>query len=228
MISDKYKTVFVHIPKTGGQSIEHFFLNLHDLDWNSRDQLLLRENKLRKYGPERLSHLTAFEYKRYGYLSSNLYEKYFKFSFVRNPYSRLVSEYNYVSSSRHMTFKEFLKIGFSGTDSFSDQYRHMMPQYEFIYGRNKQLLVDFVGKFENLQSDFDRICLILKIRDKVLPHVNSSKKANNVKDKIKKIIFKPKTIHEHYTEYYDDELKGLVEKKYFRDLETFDYTFENG
>lgn len=103
-----------------------------------------------------------------------------------------------------------------------------MPQYEFIYGRNGELLVDFVGKLENFQRDFDKICLILKIKNSILPRVNSSKNPTTLKNKIKKIIFKPKTIHEHYTEYYDDELKGLVEKIYFKDLEKFDYTFEDG
>lgn len=228
MISEKYKTLFVHIPKTGGQSVEHFFLNLQNLDWNSRDKLLLRENKFRNFGPERLAHLTAIEYKKYVYLSSNLYEKYYKFSFVRNPYSRLVSEYKYASYTRGMTFKEFVKNGFPKKDIFSDQYRHIMPQYEFIYGRNGELLVDFVGKLENFQRDFDKICLILKIKNSILPRVNSSKNPTTLKNKIKKIIFKPKTIHEHYTEYYDDELKGLVEKIYFKDLEKFDYTFEDG
>ena len=75
MISEKYKTLFVHIPKTGGQSVEHFFLNLQNLDWNSRDKLLLRENKFRNFGPERLAHLTAIEYKKYGYLSIRILSK---------------------------------------------------------------------------------------------------------------------------------------------------------
>ena len=37
MISDKYKCIFVHIPKVAGQSIEHVFLDLHGLTWETRN-----------------------------------------------------------------------------------------------------------------------------------------------------------------------------------------------
>lgn len=228
MLSNKYKSLFIHIPKTGGQSIEHFFLDLHNLDWKTRENLLLKYNKIKELGPERLAHMTAHEYHALGYISKSDFKIFFKFAFVRNPYSRLVSEYLYAPYSRNMTFKNFVKNGMPIKDNYSDEYRHVMPQYKYVSDHDGKLIVDFIGKFENFQNDFDKVCTILKITNSKLPHVNSSKKALGLKANIKKIFFKPITYFEDYTQYYDNELKDIIAEVYSKDLDKFGYTFENG
>lgn len=228
MISDKYKCIFVHIPKTGGQSVEHVFLNLHNLDWDNRSPLLLRHNDDPKRGPERLAHLTASEYVDCEYISQDQFDAYYKFAFVRNPFSRLVSAYKFRKYHMKMNFKDFVISGLPAKNYYSGAYRHIIPQYDYIYNEKDELLVDFVGKLENFQNDFDVICSKLKINDSTLPHINSSSgnSSKGIKNKIKTLFNQKKTENKHYSSYYDDEIKKIVTEMYKKDLETFGYTFE--
>ena len=59
MISIKHKTIFIHIPKCAGQSIEYLFLKDLGINWDQRINLLLRSKKFNERGPERLAHLYA-------------------------------------------------------------------------------------------------------------------------------------------------------------------------
>jgi len=225
MISDRYKCIFTHIPKTAGQSIERFFLNLHGLSWGDRSPLLLRYNPDPNKGPERLAHLTSNEYVSCGYIDEHKFQSYFKFSFVRNPWARIVSEYRFGNHNKTKPFKTFLLDRFQKKSNYADTYRHVIPQYNFLYNETGKLLVDFVGRFENLQDDFDLICSKIGITDSQLPHVNSSNQAS-IKDKIIKLVSgKRKSKSYHYTDYYDEETEEIVRDMYMKDIKTFKYRF---
>lgn len=66
--------------------------------------------------------------------------------------------------------------------------------------------MDYIGKFENLQNDFDFICKTLKLDNKKLPHLRKRNKM-------------------HYSKYYDEETINIVKKYHKEDLELFNYTF---
>ena len=157
MLSEKYKCLFVHIPKAAGQSIEHVFLRLHGLTWESRASLLLKPNNDPDKGPPRLAHLKAREYVSCGYLDESRFREYYKFSFVRNPWSRLVSIYRYLGYDEVMPFKDFLRADLSKDERWEPAL-FIQPQYDYLFDERGEQLVDFIGRFESLQAGFDQVC----------------------------------------------------------------------
>jgi len=242
MISHQDKCLFVHIPKAAGQSVESVFVERAGLTWQTRESLLLRPNKQPELGPPRLAHLTASEYVDLGYISADEFSDYFKFSFVRNPWARLVSEYNYRrglgDKGYQCDFKTFLFQGFptAQCDDYTcgqDYFRHVIPQWQFLFDDKGMQLVDFIGKFESLQSDFDTVCQKLGLAPITLPHKNKTlttgikqKLQQKLKQKLKQWLAidnsKP-----HYSYYYDAESVAFVRDLYQKDIELFGYSFEN-
>ncbi len=232
MICHQYRCLFVHVPKTAGMSIEHFFLARLGLTWAQRAPLLLKGNDDPARGPPRLEHLGAAEYVRLGYVSRAQFDTYFKFAFVRNPWDRLVSEYKYRGYPVKVDFKTYLFKRFPAP-GWTDLYCHVVPQYDFLHDESGRLLVDFVGRYERLQEDFDRVCVRLGIPPEPLPLVNRSLEARwpdsirELRRRVRRAVWSHEKRHTfpHYTRYYDDESRALVERMFQRDIETFNYVF---
>lgn len=190
MISHKYKFVFIHLPKTAGMSI------LNELD-------PFCDEKQCRYG-----HPLQSAY--YQILNA---DDYYQFTFIRNPFARLVSAFFYIKAGgicthdeklrdrlhlSHKTFKQFA-LDFNILESGV----HFLPQLSFL---NKCIASVSIFKVENLQEHFDIICNKIGIPQKKLSHKNKSK-------------------HKHYTEYYDDETREIVAEKYAKDIDYFGYKF---
>ena len=194
MINHKHKFIFVHIPKTGGTSIEKYILG--------NASVAKKQNN---------KHNTVTEYMN---KTGKLFDKYFSFSFVRNPYDFLVSYYKFRMKMINGEFgrterfmrKKYFKSNFKHwiMNNFYNDPR-VITHLDFL-SYDSKLKVDFIGKFENLQEDFNIICDKIGIPQQELPHIN-------------------KTKHEHYTEYYDEETKQIVAEKYAKDSEYFGYKF---
>jgi len=228
VICHEYNCLFVHIPKAAGQSVEEFFMHRLGLDWNAgREAVLLGDNTDRARGTEKLAHLSAREYVEGRWLSPEDFAALFRFTFVRNPWDRIVSEYRYRNYFHHRSFRHFVLHGLPRPD-WGDQYRHIMSQFDMLHDSSGRLLVDFVGRFETLQADFDRVCDRLGLKDSRLPHRNpSDKKSRNAKRWLRNLaFFNGESGKRHYTEFYDRETRAAVERRYERDIETFGYRFE--
>ena len=143
--------------------------------------------------------------------ASSTNKEHFRFTFVRNPFDRLVSSYNYLTGgfgnegdqkygeTLPKSFKDFVHNG------INLNWLHLRPMRDWADSR-----IDYIGRFENINRDFVDISRIMGKYAK-LDHIN-------------------KAPHKHYTEYYDDELKEIVGKVYAEDIEYFGYEFgeQNG
>jgi hypothetical protein len=129
-------------------------------------------------------------------------DRCFKFAFVRNPFDKAVSLYKFHTRNgveKADSFAEYLQ-------AFQDRYMDSEPQIQWLSDTDGTLLVDFIGRYENLQTDFDRICERLGIRSRTLPH-------------------KLKSRRKHYTEYYDRSAVEFVARMYQPDLDYFGYNY---
>ena len=175
MVNHKHQCIFVHVIKTAGVSICKA-LNMSDTS----------------------CHLSAQKVRLK--VGEDTWGDYFKFSIVRNPFDKIVSQYHYNRGKfgfKDSTFKEYIKAWNAG------QTISTFPQLNLFYLDDK---LDFVGRFEILQQDFNFVCDKIGIPRQQLPHKNKSK-------------------HKHYTEYYDDETRQIVAERYAKDIEHFGYKF---
>ena len=131
-------------------------------------------------------------------------DDYFKFAFFRNPWERRVSQYFYARQQAEkkrpyaVKFSHFLK----NFKDFALEDCLGKGGYKWLENSEGEIGVNFVGRFDNLQEDFDYVCERIKIPKIKLPHHN-------------------KTDHKHYMEYYDDELMNSFALKYVGDIELF-------
>ena len=206
MISHKHKFIFVHVPKTGGTSIEALFypprrpwktsyVGFHG--WDDKNKIWMQHATIQQVNDLYMGDLS----------------EYFKFGFVRNPWDRAVSDWMLFQTKTYRTSEPFVNyLNVMGVfkrmlKPVESDYRadHILPQCDFLFDSENRP-VDFIGRFENLQEDFNTVCDKIGIPRQQLPH-------------------KHKTKHKHYTEYYDDETREIVAEKYAKDIEYFGYEF---
>lgn len=176
MISHKHRVIFVHIPKTAGQSIEHVFLSENGLAWGQRAALLLRQNRDPAAGPERLAHLFACEYVSCGHMAADDFSKYFKFAVIRDPLARLASAYRFRHHSLGISFRQFVEeqLITEPLDLFSGRSRHIFPQSCFVCGGDGNVLVDKLIIFERLADEWPELSRTIFGRSLPLPLINVS------------------------------------------------------
>lgn len=161
MISLHHKVIFVHIPKCLGQSIERAFLRDLRLDWQERHILLLRK-KNSEPGPERLAHLYAHEYVKLGYIDEASFTEFYKFSVVRDPIDKIVSELNFQNIRKGLfgvnSAEEYIVKSRKNCSIDSDIVRHLEPQVNFLFDENmEKILVDKVINFDEIELEFNSL-----------------------------------------------------------------------
>lgn len=224
MISHKHKTIFVHVPKVAGTSIEQVFLDDLNLDFGNRHALFLGVNN-NNDGPRRISHLTIDQFKKYSFATEEQFDSYFKFAFVRNPIDRLFSTYKYLGYNQYLSFDKFIikKLDFL---ICSEKYGFfMLSQKDYLYIDNI-CSVDFIGRFENIKEDFNFVKKKLNLESSLL-HKNKSDH-NTFMRTIKNIFFDFNIIAsfslKKRTKVLSNESKQIILKHYEDDFRLFNYT----
>ena len=208
LISDSHEFIFVHNRKAAGTSMRSrlapFALSRPQGLWNKLRSRAGLQADYRKFAfRPHASIRTALER-----MPGSSFVRYFKFAFVRNPWDRLVSEYefvrNYTLHPRHRkvaamdSISEFIHFQRKRADAF---------QANLLLDANGDLAVDFVGRFEHLPDDFEEAVSGIGIKVEPLQHLNRSR------------------AHD-YRDYYDTRSIDLVARYWAREVELFGYTFE--
>ena len=164
MISHSKKFIFIHIPRTGGTSIENALIKYSEGELNSGGagrwfpDRVLEMYILKILGKEKLEnakHLTALDWKK---ILGSRYDNYYKFNIIRNPLNKIESFNN---------FDTRLDV----TESM-DKWK--WNQSMFFEDENGNNIVDNIFKFENLEESWKIICNVLKLENTFLPHYNNS------------------------------------------------------
>lgn len=177
MISHDHSAIFVHIPKTAGQSVEQMFLDDLGLTWEERAPLLLRLNQDPNWGPERMAHLLAREYVELGHLTQAQFDRYYKFAVVRNPYDRLISTYRYLQGLGDISFGQF--VARIPKASHRKMVRFYAPQAAYLCKQN-QVIVDQIIPFEDLKTGVAEMAAKVFGEARALPKRNVSERQRDL------------------------------------------------
>ena len=188
------KAIFVHIPKTAGISLI---------------KSIYGEN-IDSGGHRKITHLSK--------LMPGSINDYFTFTIVRNPWDRLYSAYKFLNKGGINQHDEnAFRLHLSSIDSFEDfvmnwlhednlkHIIHFYPQSWFLKNNDEKVELDFIGRFEYLNSDFAEIANKMGVNNK-LKHLNKGDKR-------------------HYKSVYTKEMIEKVKLIYKEDIERFNYTF---
>lgn len=187
-------SIFIHVPKAAGTSIS-----------------------LALYGGN-IGHRRAADYER---ISRREFGRYYRFGFVRNPWDRLVSAYEFARSGgtdfvEPIPNSDYDSPVFSSFDRFVGEWLVgadlealdvvFQPQWSFVCDRRGELLVDYIGRTESLEDDLGAVEQALG-RTIQPERLNQTDRSVDVSD------------------YYTDETRDMVAEIYRRDIEMFHYEF---
>jgi chondroitin 4-sulfotransferase 11 len=203
LISFERHFAFIHIQKAAGISIHRALMRAAPDAQPRLPGLKASDDPLKN------RHMFASDLQ--AFLGADAWSGLFTFAFVRNPYSRLVSWYN-MCIERPTT--PFMKLVKNETKSFDDflhltrgrAARTTFNQADYVTDTRGDVIVNFIGRFETLQNDFDAVCQQLGIKY-TLPHINRTRSVD-------------------YRSYYNDRTRKLVADRFQRDIELFGYSFE--
>lgn len=212
MISYHHKFIFIHTYKVAGTSIaqalySYAFHNPFERLINGLKNRLNLDINFRYYKYRVFPlHIKAWELR--DQLPPKIFNEYFKFAFVRNTWDWQVSLYSFMKQTpshfQHdliapMTFDEYIEWRV---------IKDRKLQKEFVVDENGQQIVDFIGRYERLSSDFQRVCKVLGL-NATLPHMNAS-------------------MRKDYRTYYNERTRRLVQDYFKEDIDFFGFTFDGG
>jgi hypothetical protein len=225
LISHSHRFIFFHVAKTAGLSVREALMPYTEepTQFKIKRPPRLKDGKPNPFytvWEALLLHSKASDAQKE--LPPGIFERYYKFAFVRNPWDWQVSMYHFILSdstnARHQLVKSFGSNVILRNEGFERYLEWVIAtphpfakgatkfQKDALTDRDGKLLVDFVGRYETLAQDFSHVCQTLNIATQ-LPHVN-------------------KSAHHDYRDYYTERTQQMVAEHFAEDVELFGYTFE--
>ena len=230
ILSLKHDFLFKHVPRTAGKSIMNTLTPYCDIVKAGHADMQAIRSGLLDGGSWRflVDHTTPGmeQVEIYGRqlcimdkpfrMSQKEYDKLFTFTFVRNPWSRELSRYLFIGKRpQHVRHREVSNRSFEGWL----QYLYKNPnrrqnQLDMFTDKEGKIITTFVGKYENLQQDFNKVCVQVGLPELELFHIDLVGMENLIRKDFGQ-----------YKEYYNERTKMLVEEICKTDIEYFDYKF---
>jgi hypothetical protein len=214
--------IYIHIPKTGGSSIRNSLNKNYQLEFNASKINFKKmgfsnlDKKFENYNfsiQDFKDHLPYQLIKKKG-LNNNK----FIFTFVRNPFSRLISLFFEITRDHknHKRFNNGNKISFENfvKKITKKSYWFSIPMIDYL-GKKNLNDINFIGKFENFENDIFALKKKFKIKI-ITKHHNHN---NSIPSKLK---------FTNYTNFYsNNKIINLVYKYYKEDFNEFNYNFDD-
>jgi hypothetical protein len=213
MISIPKQFLFIHVPKTGGNSV---FQALREF---SEERIITpgpTQDGIERFGtvndnyPTILKHSSLSDHQ--SALSPELFRSLYKFAILRNPWERMISWFfsphrQLPQENRRPEWQEARGWDREHFVKFLSR-RQATRHYTCLPGSpTLSHDLDFLIRYEQLDEQFAEVCRRLDIPGRPLPKYNRS-------------------VREHYSHYYDDELEALVREMFQEEIAFAGYRFE--
>jgi len=212
LVSHKYKFIFLKAKKVSGTSTEAFLeryclsdelekTHQHTHEVNEQEtQYGIIGNRITQIYKKWYNHKPAKELRRD--LGVETWNAYKKICNIRNPFDVAVSYYTrkvYIKPDKAV-FEKFLKD--------PETVRYLLSNRD-IWSIDGNLTYDFYIRQENLKEDLDNLIQELKLPfyDLDIP------------------TYKMRHKREHYSEYYNENSRVIIEKLFEKELDHFGYSF---
>ena len=212
-INHDLKAIFIHVHKTGGSYVasvlkQYYGFETYYLKRPDHDKFCLNriKNPKQKNYENRVHgvyvyYKTSVELNKRMGMTPQKWDSYYKFTFIRNPYDRMISGWNHMNPS--IPFSKYVLLKHCVPDM---EYIHVfMNQVRHVVNERGQILVQFIGRFESLEEDLDRVLTNLGVYYRI--H-NPYQRVN-------------KHEHAHYSTYYDTATLQIVNTLIAEDLRAF-------
>lgn len=218
IISHKHKFIFIHIPRTAGTRISKSLCESMGVgNWK---KFIGEPEKLIDpvSGTEESDETTRWIGKKHikaidlrNELDDKVWDSYFKFAFVRNPWDRSVSTFLHRRKVAPRTVKKIWprsKMLFNAGLYAKYELLRCDPsqQIDFVSDKNKNIIIDFIGRFENLKVDFKKVCDIIGLDARLGEKYDPTNSMG-------------------YQKWYTERGKDIIHREKIDDINKFKYLF---